>query len=257
MIALLARTGFASKGIVYLLLGLLALRAGIGEGGRVTDPLGALATLLAQPFGRLALSAIAVGLALYALWRFLEAFADANRVGRERKALATRLAWGLSGAAYALLSVDTARLVIGRPRGSDAAVPDTLLTSPLAPWLISVIAIAVIAYGIKELRAGFAHRLSERLNLRQLSRESGPLIVTLCRVGLMARALTLIALGIVLLRARSNPYRASAETDISDSLQLIAALSAGPWLFVPVAAGLMAYGIYQLVHARYRQIVPP
>ena len=77
----LARIGFAVKGAVYLILGLLALLAGLGErGGRITDTHGAIATLLGQPFGRLVVGVLALGLALYSGWRFLEAFADANHI---------------------------------------------------------------------------------------------------------------------------------------------------------------------------------
>ena len=253
----LARAGFAVKGGVYLLLGLLALLAALGMGGRVTDPLGAIATIARSPFGRVGVGAVAVGLALYAGWRFLEAFADANRVGWNRDGTPKRLAWALSGFVYAVLALDAARLALQWGERTDSGLPPMIVASPLAPWLVTIVALGVIGYAAKEARAALAHRLSERLNLRRLTREAGPIVVEISRAGIIARAVVLAAMGIVLLRARATPQRATAGTDMSDSLRLVAALPTGPWLLIVIAAGLMAYGVYQLVHARYRRITPP
>ena len=252
-----ARIGFVVKGVVYLMLGTLALMAGLGAGGRLTDPLGAIATLVGRPFGRITIALLAIGLGFYAGWRFLEAFADANRVGRSRGGMGKRVAWGLSGAVYGLLAIDAARLALRAPSSGNPGLPPTLLASPLTPWLVVGIAFVVIGYGVKELRAALARRLSERLNLRKLSRDTGRLVVEISRAGIVARAVVMIALGTVLLRLRANPRAAASDTDMADSLRLVAALSAGPWLLVLLAAGLVAYGVYQLVHARYRVITPP
>jgi hypothetical protein len=252
----LARAGFAVKGVVYLLLGVLALLAGLGIGGQVTDPEGALRSLLDRPYGRTLVAGLALGLMLYAGWRFLEAFADANRVGRDRRGVAKRVVWAFSGTAYALLAVDAGRLALRWDPGGPPQIPATIIGSPLAPWLIVVIAAGVILYAIKETRRALSNRLSEQLNLSRLSREAGPLVLRISRIGIMARAAVMAASGIVLLRARANPGRATSA-GMSDSLRLIAALPSGPELLTLVAAGLMAYGVYQLVHARYRRIAPP
>jgi hypothetical protein len=253
----LARAGFAVKGIVYLLLGTLALMAALGAGGRLTDAEGVLTGLLARPFGRLAVGVLAIGLALYAAWRYLEAFADANRVGRDRGGLADRAGWAISGTVYGLLALDAGRLAFRWSAGSGVDVPTTVVASPLAPWIVTLIAAVLIVYAVKEARRALSSRFSERLNLRQLSREGGPIVVGISRAGILARAAVLASLGIVLLRGRANPARAASQTDMGDSLQLVAALPAGPWLLGLMAAGLVAYGIYQLVHARYRRIAPP
>ena len=74
------------EGIVYLILGGLATSAALGAGGRITDMRGALRAPLREPFGEALLGLLALGLVGYAIWRFLEAFADANREGRTPKA---------------------------------------------------------------------------------------------------------------------------------------------------------------------------
>jgi Domain of Unknown Function (DUF1206) len=51
-VAPLARWGYAASGVVYLLVGLLALLAALRAGGRPTDTQGAFETILGQPWGR-------------------------------------------------------------------------------------------------------------------------------------------------------------------------------------------------------------
>ena len=95
-----ARAGFVAKGIVYLIIGWLAFRAGSGRGGDVTDSEGAIRSLLSATQGRVLIGALAIGLAGYALWRLLEALADANRKGTDIKGIAARAGYALSGAIY-------------------------------------------------------------------------------------------------------------------------------------------------------------
>ena len=255
----MARIGFAVKGVVYLLLGGLALRAAAGVGGRLTDPRGVEVALRRGPFGSVVLAALAAGLAMYAGWRFLEAFADANGKGRSRGAIAARAVYALSGAIYAALAADAVRLVLGSSGGGGAqhVLPTTLIGAPMARWLLLIVAAAIVVYGVMQGRAAFSRQLSDQLNIRKVSHHAGELVVRISRVGLAARAVVLVALGVVLFRARANPSSAAANTDIGDSLRLLAALPTGGWLMLLVGAGLMAYGVFQLVQARYREITPP
>lgn len=203
--------GFAVKGAVDLILGLLALLAGLGErGGRVTDTHGAIATLLCQPFGRLVV---------------------------------------------AVLALDAGRLALRWRAGGGTNPSNTIIASPLAPWLVTLVGIGIIVYAATEIRRALAPRFSERLNIGRVAREAGQLIVGIGRAGIAARAVVMAALGAVLLRARSAA--AAAGSDMADSLRLVAALPSGVWGLTLVAAGLMAYGVYMVVHARYRRITAP
>lgn len=255
----LARAGFAAKGIVYLMLGGLALKFSLGEGGRITDANGAIVGLLREPYGVMLVGLLAAGLALYAGWRFLEAFADANRRGRDRHALAARATYALSGVVYGALATDAARLALSRPGGGGSGadmIPRTLVASPLSRWLVIAIALAVIGYGALQLWKAFRKSLSTRLNLRRVEGGAGGLLVTVCRIGVAARGVALGVLGVVLLR-RAATVTGAARAGTDDSLQLIAALPTGSWLLAMLAAGLMAYGVFQFVQARYRAISAP
>jgi hypothetical protein len=89
-----ARFGYATKGLVYVVVGALALGVATGVGGRTTDPPGALQEIGAQPFGRVMLGFVAVGLAAYALWRLFQAVADPDGEGRDASGIAVRGTWG-------------------------------------------------------------------------------------------------------------------------------------------------------------------
>src|SRR3954470_6137545 len=86
----LARFGYASKGVVYLIAGLLTARAAFGLGGQATDKNGVLVTILAEPFGKLMLILIGVGLIGYVVLRFVQALLDPEHKGSDAKGIAQR-----------------------------------------------------------------------------------------------------------------------------------------------------------------------
>lgn len=255
----LARVGFAAKGVVYLLLGGLALRFAVGEGGGITDAHGALTNLLHEPYGRLLIGALAAGLGLYAAWRALEAFADANGKGTSPGGLAARAAYAGSAAVYGTLAIDAARIASasrGDGQGNTAAVPPMLFESLIGEWAIGAAAVALIVYGALQIRRAFSRRLSDRLSLSHVSARAGVAVVRLSRVGIGARAVVLAVTGVVMFR-RLESLQAAADTGTAESLRLLAALPTGRWILGCIAAGLMAYGLFQFVQARYRTITPP
>src|SRR3954465_260589 len=99
----LARLGYAARGIVYVIVGFLALLAALGPGGATTDSKGALQSLIAKPFGTLLLARVAIGLVFFAGWRILQAFWDADHHGREPKGLIRRA--GFAGGALVNLAL--------------------------------------------------------------------------------------------------------------------------------------------------------
>jgi hypothetical protein len=257
VIATLARVGFAVKGVLYLLLGGLALQFALGNGGTLTDPTGAVAALMQRPYGRPLAAIMAAGLGFYAAWRFLEAFADANNKGRDRKAISARLEYAFSGAVYTVLAVDAGILAFSQRRDGNVDLPATLTGSPLAEWLAMLVALGLVAYGGLQLWSAFRAPLSDRISHAQVERQIGGWALQVSRVGVAGRAVVLMLMGVVLLRRSFTSVDAAAQTDTGDSLRLLAALPTGGLLLVAVAAGLMAYGVFQLVHARYRRITPP
>ena len=103
----LTRIGFATRGILYIVIAFLVIRA-----GRAEDPAGAL-EYLGDGAGRVLLSVMAVGLAAYGLWRLLDAVFDIERHGTDRSGLMERLGAGISGVVHVLLTWQAVRLIRG------------------------------------------------------------------------------------------------------------------------------------------------
>lgn len=110
----LARFGYAAKGFVYGAIGILALLAAFNVGGgQTTDTTGALQAISTQPFGRILLALIALGLVGYVIWRFVQAIDDPRNKGTDAGGILTRLGYILSGLAYAGVATNAALLAIG------------------------------------------------------------------------------------------------------------------------------------------------
>lgn len=241
---------------MYLVVGALAWQAAAGTGGRITDLRGALLEVLRGRFGRLMIATLAVGLSGYALWRFLEAFADANHCGRSFSGVRTRAMYALSGSAYTLLAIDAARLAVAVPTSTGTLPFVSVIGRAALSWLGLVAGVVLVVYALQEMYNAWRGRLSENLDAGAASRAHGRWILAVSRVGVAARAVIFFVAGMLLLGlmgARANP----ARTDAADSLRVLARLPQGRWLLAAAAAGLMAYGVYQLLHARYRRIRPP
>ncbi len=255
----LARAGFVAKGVVYLILGTLVTQAAFGTGGRITDMRGALRTLLSESYGRPLLALLATGLVGYAVWRFLEAFADANRKGTKPGALGVRAGYAVSGFVYGSLAVYAGRLVMhsGRGRAGRGTALDAWISRPAAAWLVPLAGLCLIGYAIQQLASAWRGKLDSRVSTGEAARETGAWVITVSRFGIAARACVFVGLGVLLLTSRSQSASAAAGTDTIDALRWLSGLPNGQWVLAAVAVGLAAYGVYQLVHARYRRIVAP
>ena len=221
---------------------------------------GALRELLGHPYGAALLGTLAAGLVGYALWRFLEAFADANRKGTKAKALAVRAGYAASGFVYGSLALYAERLALhdsagrGGSRGSGL---DTWIGQSAAEWLVPLAALCLIAYAIQQFASAWRGKLDSRVSAGEAERETGSWVIAVSRFGIAARACVFAGIGVLLLTSPGKSASAAAETDTVDSLQWLSRLPSGRWVLAAVALGLVAYGVYQLVHARYRRIVAP
>jgi len=252
-----ARVGYAVKGVLYATIGVLATRAAIGAGGRTTDNRGAMATVLEAPFGKVLLLIIALGLVGYAAWRILEAVADPEGRGRDLKGLLLRAGFFGRGAIHLGLAYTASRLAIGHRSSSggpgqhtkEAASTAVSLTGGV--WLVWIVAAGVSGYGIYQLYRAARAKLSEQFDRGEASAELGTWVIAVSRFGIAARGLVFIAIGYLLARAatRHDPQRAGG---IGDALRTLAGL--GRWPFAGIALGLVAYGVYELLNARYRRI---
>lgn len=248
----LARLGLVSKGIVYSIVGILAAQAAFGAGGRTTDTAGALETIVTQPFGKFLLALVAVGLLGYMLWRFIQAFLDP-----ENKGIFGRLGSFIAGVIYAGLALTAARLITGSGGGNSNSTEDwtaRLMSQPFGQWLVGTVGAFIIGFGFYEFYKGFTAKFREDLKWQQMDHHERKFATNLGRFGYFARGVVFVVIGFFLIQAArfSNPNQARG---FGGALAALAGQPYGPWVLGLVAIGLLAYGIYTMVEAKYRRIV--
>jgi len=254
----LARVGYAAKAVLYSVVGVLALQSALGDGGDTIGSRGALETLVRQEFGPVILVVIAAGLFGYATWRVIEAILDPERRGRNVKGIALRGSYAARGIIHAALGVQAVRLAVGSQRSRGQAVESwtaRVLDAPLGAWLVIAAGIAVAGYGIYQLYRAWAAKLSKQLDVASLSRETGSWLTKVCRFGIAARGVVFAMCGWYLVRA-GLAHNATAAADTGEALGAIERQPFGDWMLALVAVGLIAYGAYEVVQARYRVIRP-
>ncbi len=256
-IEVLARLGYAAKGVVYIVIGVLALRAALGDGGgATTDSRGALAVIGNGTFGEVALGIIAVGLLGYALWRVIAAWKDTEGKGDDAKGIAQRIGQVGRALAYGALGVAAIRLLTHASQStSDNAEQWTArgLSTPLGKWLVVAVGAGIGVYALYQVYRAFGKNLRKRLDLRDADPHVVQWVERFGRFGIAARAVVFGIIAFLLIRAGLR-YEPSSAGGIGDSLATLRSQPYGSLLLAVVAAGLVAYGLFQFANARYRRV---
>ncbi|MFN6536881.1 MAG: DUF1206 domain-containing protein [Nostoc sp. EkiNYC01] len=254
----LARFGYVSKGVVYGIVGLLATQAAFGTGGKTTDTQGALETIVNQSFGKFLLILIAIGLIGYVIWRFVQAIKDPENKGNDAKGLAIRIGYAINGVIYAGLALSAVQIVMGKDSGKNSNSTEDwtarLLSQPFGQWLVGTVGVLIIALGFYQFYQAFSGKFRKELNLTELSNTESKWVIRISRFGLAARGIVFCIIGWFLIEA-ARQSNASAAGGLDEALQTLAQQPNGAWLLGIVALGLVAYGIYTIIQARYRRLV--
>jgi hypothetical protein len=257
-IAWLARGGYAARGVVYLIVGWLAVLAALGTGGQTTDSKGALVTIVQQPFGEIMLGLVALGLVGYALWRLVQASLDPDDHGTDAKGVAIRGGLLISAITHVLLAFFALSLVFGWGTGGsgDSGTRDWtawLLQQPFGRWLVALVGATVIGAGLAHMVKGYKARFEKYLVMdRGLLDKASPV----CRFGLIARGVVFLIIGGFLLVAAWR-FSSGEVVGLQGALQTLQQQPYGWILLAIVALGLFAFGVYSLIEARYRRIDAP
>jgi hypothetical protein len=252
----LARLGYASIGIVYMLVGAFAVAAGLDRRGSTGSQKDAFALILRQPFGRVALLVVAAGLVGYALWRFVSSLTDTEHRGNDPKGLAVRAGSFFRGIGYSAIAVQVVMMIAnGRSadRGGSGEAQAKhwtarVMDAPFGRGIVAVAGLSFVAYGAYQLYAAWDSKLSKRLSLGRIDGRVRDKVVQVSRFGIGARGIVLFVIGgsLVLAAFRHNPGAAHGTSGALAELP-------DPML-VAVGFGLAAYGVYALVNAKYRRI---
>jgi len=258
---LLARLGYGAKGVVYLIIGWLAIQVAIGDGGKTTDQRGALQVISEQPFGKFLLVLVTIGLIGFAIWCFLQAWFDTEGKGNDIKGIIGRLGYAITGISYAILAFGALQLVTRTGSGS-ATKSTTSSTQDVTAQLLNhswgvvavvILGLIVIGVALYMFAKAYTAKFQRRLLLTGLSAQLRKGVIFLGRFGYAALGVVFSIIGIFLIVAavQHNPHEAKG---LDTALRTLVQQPFGPWLLGIVALGLFAYGVYSFVEARYRRV---
>jgi hypothetical protein len=252
---ILARGGYAARGVVYALIGMLAVQAAFGSGGETTGTEGAMAVIARQSTALLWV--LAIGLFGYAIWRVLDGILDPEHKGSDAKGLTLRAAKVGSGITYGLLAAGSIGLATGAGgggSGSEASWTAELMAQPFGRLLVGLIGLGVIVAGFWQIRKGWSQRFMEKMKTAEMEPEERKVATRTGQFGLMSRGVVFLVVGVLLIVAAVQQQPGEAR-GLEGALDALARQPFGPWLLGLIALGLVAFGAYSILEARYRRIV--
>jgi hypothetical protein len=260
--AWLARIGLLAKGVSFAIVGILAIKLALGAGGKATSRQGALQTLAQHWFGKLLLILLAAGFAAYAIWRFVQAFAEREEDEGEAKGEAKK--WGKRagyvgrGLIYAGLTFTTIKILTGsgsQESQNEKAHKTTaaILDWPAGRWIVGIVGLCIVGAGLWNAYRGIARKFEDKWRTGQMSETERRWGGRAGLVGHLARAVVFTLIGIFVTKAAIE-FDPKEAIGIDGALQKLAREAYGPWLLGLTAAGLIAYALFCVVDARYRDV---
>lgn len=250
----IARAGFIARGVIYFLIGLLALAIATGKPAPQADRVGALQFIAGQSYGKPLLWALTIGLAAMALWRFAQVYFGIRRHSRRHGDEVQSFA---RGAIYAAFFVGTLHYAQGSglPQSSGQQSQDftaQAMTHSGGRVLVVVVGIVIAVIGLYMLWNGLTHRFLKDLRTGGMSRRARSVVTWLGTVGNIARGLLFGALGGFMIDAGVT-YTPNEAKGTDAVLRSFAHTAAGPALLIAVAVGLVSFGLYSLCEARWHR----
>lgn len=252
----IASIGYAAKGTVYAITGVLAFLAAFNMGGKKAGKFQVLDFLEKQAFGKVLLAIIGLGLICYALWRFIQSIQDPEGIGTDGKAIIKRSSFFISGLAYLGLGIFAIVDIFYEPSSSGGSSEKTsLLSGTAGSYIFIVIGIALAAKGIYQFIKVYKGDFLKKLHIKSVTKLARQrFIKNIGYAGLISRGIVEGLIAYFFLKAgfaSSNSEKNLKGT--SEAFSFLEENEWGSWLLGIVAAGLVCYGIYMFTTAKYRQ----
>ena len=199
VVELLERAGYVIRGVLYAVMGTLALGLALGVGGTATDPSGSLVIITPGLAGRVMLVAVAVGLGAYALWGFVRALFDPLRRGDDAGGIAARLGFAWSGFAYSAVAIFALQLLAGHPHsphedGMQTAIA-RVLGLPAGQIVVIVVGIVALGVGLGHFATAVRAPFKKDLKRGDMKKDEKRVVDTLGRLGMFSRGVTFALIG--------------------------------------------------------------
>jgi Domain of Unknown Function (DUF1206) len=248
-----ARAGLVARGVIYAVIGILAIKLALGDGGKTTNQNGALETIAKQPFGKVLLIVVAIGLAGYAAWRLARAALGHGVESSDDTK--ERLDGLVSGIGYASLFLAAVSILLGS--GGSSGSPDKatggVLDWPAGQLLVGIAGLIVIGVGLEQGYKGVKKTFLEKSKTEEMSEGVERAFTALGVFGHLARMVVFTLIGYFFIRAAID-YDPDKAASLDGALAALGQASYGPVLLGAVAAGLIGFAAYSIADARYRRV---
>ena len=250
----LGRIGFAAQGTCFLIIGVLALELAFGDSGRLTDPRGAFVVLAQGGWTRVLLSLLAIGFACYSIWRLAQALFDRGGMGNNLGGLGRRAIQLGQSVLYALLTFSAVRVLLGaRASGSPKRAAAGILGWPGGTAIVAALGVALAIIAVVNVYWGVSRRFTESLDQRELDAGARRLLELVGTIGFVSLGFVLGVVSWFMVKAAVD-YNAGKVVSLGGAMSHLARAAYGTWLLTAVAAGLIAYGVFGLLQARYHRV---
>ena len=247
-----ARLGLATRGIAYIVIGVIALMVAFGVARHEPDQAGAIEAIAARPFGYLLLWVLVTGFLGLAVWRFVQAAEKRLNLTAGHRIMALAC-----GTGYAIAFFTTLMFVLHgtKPATGDRSARDYtahVLSLDDGRVIVAFAGTVLVAIGIVMAVRGFAAEFTRHLRMGWMSRGTQDALVRLGQAGYVARGAVIAGVGIAALDAAIT-YNAAKAEGVDGVLRSFAQTRFGPWLLILVALGLIAFGISSFAEAKWRR----
>lgn len=248
-----ARTGFAAKGLVYLVTGVLAFLAAFNLGGQKAGKLEVIDFLENQPFGKVILIALGLGLCCYALWRFIQSVQDPENIGNDGKGTVKRVSFFISGLIYMGLGFFSIIKAFSQS-GSGGGSKSSMIPTEYQQYIFLAVGICLAGKSIYQFIKAYKSSFTSKFNLKAMSdSKKRKFIKNMGYAGLTARGILVGIISYFFVTAGLSIGSASSGMKgTAGAFSFLQQNSSGPWLMGLVAAGLACYGVYMFTMSKYR-----
>jgi uncharacterized protein DUF1206 len=249
----LARAGLAARGVIYILIGWVAVLVALGHSSHKADQQGALQLLAGKPYGAVSLWLLGIGFAAYALWRLSEAAWGVAGEGKQAGPRLRSLARAVIYAGLAYLTFQVIAGAAGSQSGRQHDITAKAMHHPGGRWLVGIAGLIILIIGLVLAIEGIRRKFMKYLRTAQMSPRTRRVVTFLGVTGTVARGVIAALVGILVIDAAVT-HHAAKSGGIDKALLTLRNQPAGPFLLMLVALGLISFGLYGLCEARWRRV---
>jgi nitrate reductase NapE component len=256
MMELLSRTGLVARGVMYILIGWIAIQVASGHAKHQANNRGALRAVAATAVGGVILWLLIIGFVGLALWRLAQVIYGAP--GPDGRKASTRLIAAAKAVLYGFFGYTTLRFALGAgaPKSNNKQSVDltaALLRHPGGQVAVVLVGLVIAGIGCYLIYTTWRRDYLRELSFGHASPAVRRLVDKLGLIGGIARGVVFAAAGVFFIVAgvHSKPGQAKG---MDSTLRAFAHTPLGPWLLVVVAVGLVVFGVYSCCEARWRRV---